>query len=598
VFIAPLAALIVTLIVTPGIRWLANRRKWLANPVGDRWHNIPTPLYGGVAMSMALLTAALISGLSPSLILGIGVVFVVGLADDTWKLPPIVRVIVELIAAILVLDSGLGGLEAWTPGYALAVLWIVLVSNAVNLIDGADGVAGSVVGATALLGGIFLAVNGNLALATLSFSLAAVCLGFLVYNWPPASIFMGDSGSLVLGYVLAIISLEAGNIASNGHIWIQYGVAFAFVAVPFMDASFVAMVRILVGQNPARGGTHHIHHRLRMSGFSARQTASLLAAMAALSAWSVVLAVAQPTLFGMVLLFGATSLLLLEALLVHHTGFLPSKDGETVEHRHLMRLGRLFKQVSPLPKVIADAVVVATSLAMALVLTDTGPATPVGVMYLIGLFVAVKTAIMWLFGLYKQQWLTSAGTPDLLRSLAAILAGSTVLTVIAVLTPYFSVGARFIVVDFMAASLGLVGLRIGYRAFRSVIGLQKRSGIRVLLYGAGQGGEFAVRELRLNPERKMNPVGFLDDDGAKHGAKVYGLTVFGDLSGLEHAVRKTCAEQVIICSSSLLPERSAQIFIACRELGLACTRMTFEFDGDISQENVLQHAAVTETITD
>jgi len=537
---------------------------------------------------MGLLCAALLAGVHGYVILGVAAIFLLGIMDDAFQLSAIIRVIVEIGAAFLVLSSGMGGVELWTPGFYVAMLWVVLVSNAVNLIDGADGVAASVVGTTTLLGGLFLLFNGNTDLAILSFSIAAVCVGFLVYNWPPASIFMGDGGSLVLGYLLAIVALEAGDIAGSGSILVQYGVAFAFVAVPFVDASFVAMVRILVGQNPAKGGTHHIHHRLRLSGFSAPQTATLLAMLAAIATSSILLAVAHPTLFGLLLAFGATALILLEALLVHHTGFLPSKDGETAERRHLLRAGRLFKRLSPAPKVVADTVVVATSAAVAGVLTGTGPLTAWGIVLVSVLFAAVKVCVMWVFGLYRHRWLTSAGTPDLLRALASIVTSSAILAVVAIVEPALGVGARFIVVDFMAATLGLIGLRIGYRAFRSVLGIQQRSGTRVLLYGAGQGGAFAVREMRLNPDRGMNAVGFLDDDPAKKNAKTYGLTVFGDLQDLSTAVRKTRAEQVVICSSKMTSEQATAVLIACQALGVPCTRMTFEFDSSVSSGDGFQ----------
>ena len=116
-----------------------------------------------------------------------------------------------------------------------------------------------------------------------------------------------------------------------------------------------------------------------------------------------------------------------------------------------------------------------------------------------------------------------------------------------------------------------------------MLSIQKRGGVRILLYGAGQGGGFAVREMRLNPDRRMDPVGFLDDDPMKKGASTYGLTVHGDLSCLHDAVRKTRAEQVVIVSSSISTDRATDILLACRALGFPCTRMTFEFDSDISQ---------------
>ena len=135
-----------------------------------------------------------------------------------------------------------------------------------------------------------------------------------------------------------------------------------------------------------------------------------------------------------------------------------------------------------------------------------------------------------------------------------------------------------VIVDFMAASIGLVGLRIGYRAFRSVLGIQQRRGTRVLLYGAGQGGEFAVREMRMNPAHRMNPVGFLDDDPVKKDSRNYGLRIWGGFVALEQAIRSTRAEQVVICSSKIPEDRAIVISRTCQALGIPCSRMRFSFD--------------------
>lgn len=525
-------------------------------------------------MSTGILVAMWLAGVNALLLAGTGLIFLVGLLDDFLHLKPYVRIVFEIAAAGLALSGGIDGINPVSVAGGVALIWIVLVSNAVNLIDGADGVASSVVGAVTFIGGLFLASVGDFYMATLLWSLTAVCVGFLVFNWPPASIFMGDSGSLVLGYLLAVFALEVGYIAGPSFPGLPYVVAFSFVAVPFLDASFVAMIRILVGQNPAKGGTHHIHHRIRLAGFSAPQTASILGVLAGVIASSIFLATLQPALFVTLLPFGLVSLLLFEVLLVHHTGFLPSKSGETVERKYLQRLGRWARRVSPFPKVFADVSTVIAAALLAAVLTHSGPLSAVSVVQMLVVFAIIKLVTMWAFGLYKQQWLTSTGTPELLRTLASIMAASVLLAVIATFISTWNVGSRLILVDFMAASIGLIGLRIGYRAFRSVLGIQQRKGTRVLLYGAGVGGEFAVREMRLNESHSMNPM--------KHGARNYGLKVWGGFQHLTEAIRKTNAEQVVITTVKIPNDRALVICRACRELDIPCSRMSFSFSEQLS----------------
>ena len=549
----------------------------VADPADDRWHETPTPHYGGVAISSGILLAMMAWGANFYLLAGTGLIFLLGLLDDFVGLKPSIRGLLEFGAAGLAIFGGIGGIEPLSGAGLLALFWVVLVSNAINLIDGADGVSSSVVGATTLFGGLFLLSIGEPHLAILMWTLTAVCAGFLVFNWPPASIFMGDSGSLVLGYLLAILSLEVGFIAGAEYVVLPYVVAFAFVAVPFLDASFVAIIRILLGHSPAKGGTHHIHHRIRLSGFSPAQTATLLGCIAGLVVSSLFLVARQPMLFVTLLAFGLIALLLFEVLLVHYTGFLPSKQGETAEHKYLMRLGRWAKRVSPFPKVLADSIVVVSAVLVAEVLVQAGPASAGDLVPLLLVFVTVKLGVMWAFGLYKHQWLTSAGTPDLIRAIGSIMLASVILTVIMTFLPEWKVGSRMIMVDMMASSIGLVGMRIGFRAFRSVLGIQQRTGVRVLVYGAGLAGDFSVREMRLNKVHNMNPVGFLDDDPVKHGTRNYGLKVWGGIDELETAIRESRAERMVISSAKIPEDRAREICRACTELGIPCSRMRFSF---------------------
>ncbi len=576
--VAPLAAFAVTLALLPVTIRICHVRGWLANPKQDRWHDTPTALFGGIALFAGVIVAMAISAQSlPAvwpLAAGAALMAMTGMADDVWRLPPWLRITIELAAAVLVVRAGLGFENAGLLGHAISVIWIVLAVNAVNLIDGADGVAASVVGVAALVAG--LSLTGPL--ASVAFALAAACGAFLLFNRPPASIFMGDAGSLTIGYVLAVLAMQVGTGISETNTLLQMAVAFIFVSVPFMDAVFVALVRILVGVNPAKGGTHHIHHRLRMAGLSANHTVGLLAFIALTFTCTAALAERQPTLFGMLILFGIVTMLLLEVLLVHETGYLPGRDGEGADRRYLKRAAELVRRISPWPKVAADAVVVGTTFLVAGILVSQVESLAATTLVTgFALAVIIKLGVMAAFRLYAYRWLASTGTPDLIRLLAAIVASSAVLALGVALTGYDGVGARWIIVDFMASAIALVGMRLGYRAFRSIVALQRRAGQKVLLYGAGQSGTFAIREMRLNPKRAMNPVGFIDDDAAKHGAKVYGITVLGGFSAIAHAIKSTGATQLVLCSSKIPESQWRRAQAVCKQEGITCARMTFDF---------------------
>ena len=161
-FIPPLAALAITLALTPVVKILARRFSLIAAPADDRWHETPTPHYGGIAMSSGILVAFVLAGVNSLLIAGTGLIFLVGLVDDFFHLKPTVRIVFEIGAAGLALAGGIDGIVPLSVAGCVALLWIVLVSNAVNLIDGADGVSSSVVGAVSLIGGLFLLSTGEI----------------------------------------------------------------------------------------------------------------------------------------------------------------------------------------------------------------------------------------------------------------------------------------------------------------------------------------------------------------------------------------------------------------------------------------------------
>lgn len=297
--IAGLASLILTLILTPLIRQLAIRYGIVDQPGGRRINKAPIPRMGGVAIVagfwLVVLGTALIRpdlldftgqkvlGIDRNLfgvLLGSAILATTGVIDDARGLSPATKLLAQIVAAACIPLFGIhiqwlahpfGGPDIQLPLWLdniLIVAWIVGVINVVNWLDGLDGLAGGI-GSIAALILFFLSLApfvNQPATALLAIILFGSGLGFLRYNFNPAKIFMGDSGSMFLGFILAILAvISGGKVATAGLV----------LGIPILDAAWVILRRVASGQMPWSADRKHLHHRLLDAGLSQRQTVLL-----------------------------------------------------------------------------------------------------------------------------------------------------------------------------------------------------------------------------------------------------------------------------------------------------------------------------------
>lgn len=286
-----LGALVFTLVGTPAARHLAWRTGLTAAPSPLRFHSRPTPLLGGLAIYGAVMLALGLMGSRDAQsqlagILGGGtLVALVGVLDDRRPLGPTVKLLAEALAGTVLIVTGvhvalLGGPRLALPGAAevglwdalLTLLWVTAVTNAANLLDNMDGVLGGVA-AVAAGGFVLLAVgSGQQLVAPLAAALAGASIGFLVYNFNPASIFMGDGGSLFLGFVLAALGIKLR--FPGMPVAISWMLPVLVLALPLFDTCLVMVSRLRRGVNPlTTGGKDHLSHRLVARGASPREAA-------------------------------------------------------------------------------------------------------------------------------------------------------------------------------------------------------------------------------------------------------------------------------------------------------------------------------------
>ncbi len=281
-----LIAFAASVALVPVARVLAIRIDVVARPRADRWHRTVVPLLGGVAIGLATLITSLVAGLAwslPVVLFASLAMFVMGLVDDIMLLRPATKLVAQIAAAAALVYFGfrLNWLESRLLDSVLTMVWVVGLTNAFNLLDNMDGLcAGTAfIVAVMLLAGFWTGASRDIAMPemTLLAALAGAAAGFLVYNFPPASIFMGDSGSMLFGFSLAALTLgpEGVRASRSDVLSVIAGPAFVLL-IPIFDTTLVTVARLLSGRSPAKGGRDHSSHRLVAIGLSERDAVLVL----------------------------------------------------------------------------------------------------------------------------------------------------------------------------------------------------------------------------------------------------------------------------------------------------------------------------------
>ena len=277
-----------TALLAPLVRELAQSRGLYVAPCADRWHRRPVPKFGGIAMAAAFAIAVGTSNAAPGLspvLAGASLMFGVGLIDDVWPTRAGTKLLLQVVIAILMLvwvpSMPISGVPALN--FTFSVVWIVGVTNAFNLLDNMDGLAAGVAAIAASFLLLVLWRDPSPAawpVAVGAMAILGVSLGFLVFNFQPATIFMGDSGSHLIGSILAGLSLLVSpDLHAKG--LPAPTMAMALLAIPIFDTTFVSVTRRLMGRSVFIGGRDHTSHRLVAIGLQERGAVLTLYALAA-----------------------------------------------------------------------------------------------------------------------------------------------------------------------------------------------------------------------------------------------------------------------------------------------------------------------------
>ncbi len=275
------SALIVAMGSTPLVRQLALRLKVVDQPQARKIHATPVPLLGGVAIYGAFALVLLFFGDRRyvhevvGIFVGATLVSLMGVVDDRWGVGSYIKLGGQLAAAFILIYSGVQVrlFNNWFD-LVLTTVWVVGITNALNLLDNMDGLSGGIAMIAAIYFTLLAAMSGQYLVGALAAALAGACAGFLVYNWNPAHIFMGDTGSLFLGFLLAAVGIKL-RFPSNSNT-ITWMIPVLVMALPIFDTTLVFVSRLRRGKNPlTTPGKDHLSHRLALLTGSRREAVLL-----------------------------------------------------------------------------------------------------------------------------------------------------------------------------------------------------------------------------------------------------------------------------------------------------------------------------------
>ena len=581
------AALALSLALTPLVRAFARRYGVIAKPRSDRFSKRPTAMMGGVAIYLSVLLAFLlfvphtteswvVMGASTAL-------FVVGLVDDFLHIKPYQKLIGQVLGASAVVYFGLLLPWGWGASVAMAVtiFWLIGITNAINLLDNMDGLAAGISAIAAVFIAANFADNGQVTEAVILAVFAAALLGFLAYNSSPATIFMGDCGSMFVGFFLASSALLSASGDRGRSFIVVIAVPVLILFIPIFDTTLVTVVRKLSGRAASQGGRDHASHRLVALGLSERRAVWMLYAFARASGLLAMLDRSFEYHTGIAMVLGFAVILTLIGVYLAGVKVYDEAEVQAAREKPLVSFLVDLSYKRRIFEVLLDVVLVILAYYFSYVLlfgSDLGAEVWLLFLSTVPVLIFVKMTALLAAGVYRGLW-RYISLDNLIVYAKAVAAGSAVSVLVLLFAFRFQGFSRAVfVLDAMIFFLMLAGSRVAFRLFRQLLPSPRAGGRRVLIYGAGDAGELLLREMRNNLQLQYTPVGFVDDDPFKKGKMIHGLRVFGGNGHLRRICEEQQIEEVLISSSRIADDRIAEIRRDCEDAQITLRRMRIEIE--------------------
>jgi UDP-GlcNAc:undecaprenyl-phosphate GlcNAc-1-phosphate transferase len=579
-----LIAFAASAVLVPLCRQLAVRLGRVAQPRADRWHRRPIALLGGVAISVALFVAAAGFGIVEQrpVLLGCALLaFLTGLVDDLTTLKASTKLIVQiaLASALLFFDYRINWVDSMTLDSLLTLVWVVGITNAFNLLDNMDGLCGGVA-MIAIVGLLVEAATRGVLGAPESAYLAALCGaigGFLLYNVYPASIFMGDAGSLLIGF-----SIGAATLSTNHHpvgrsnLLPVVAVPVLVLLIPILDTALVTLSRWFSGRPASVGGRDHSSHRLVAMGISEPRAVAMLWTLSAGGALASVLVTRFNQTWS---LFAAVIFVVGMVLFAVFLGGIRVYDDPNAEAggRPLTPLVVEMMYKRRVAEVLLDFCLITASYYFAYRLRFEDPEEFLrnfsNFTRSLPVIVASQLVAFFAVGVYRGVWRYFSVADTVVMGRGVVVGVVSSQLAILYLYRFSSYSRAVFVIDAVLLMGSMTLSRASFRLVADFLNRQREAGTRVVVYGAGDGGALAVRELQKRPA-PVRIVGFIDDAPHKAGTRVLGYPVIGGYERLERLLDTAAVELVVIAARGIGADRIRGLRSTCASRGIALTRLT------------------------
>lgn len=579
-----LIAFLISLVLTPLARTFGLRLKIVDTPGELSIHTCPIPRTGGLALFVAFVLAigyAWTTGLGNhmdqiiiGILIGAGIITWAGFLDDIKQISPLQRLLWQLLGATIAI--GLGLLIKTFPlagiGVSLSLLYLVGGANAINLLDGMNGLAAGTTAIAAFFLAILAAWQENLQALVLALSILGTTLGFLPYNFniirhnPQATIFMGDSGSLFLGFTLSSIGVL---LAVQPYDLVGFITPLVIILIPILDTALAILRRFTRMTDLFSGDRQHIYDLLAKKGLSNTRTVLIIyATTVILGVISLIMIYISPL-----------PALLLASIIFTMTGFTAIRLG-AIEVSRIAKAGSLKTAFSRAINryahhLLLDSIVVIAAYYLALILRFSGDVpgdTEKALHYANNMLDTIPFLVITyafcnsIFGLYNRIW-RHASSQDALNIIAATMTGTAVVFVSNLLWgEYHPIPMSVILVGGLIVLAAFIALRFRSRLLSGIVW---RLGVatsepqqKVLIVGAGETGQFLAR--RMYDQRwRYFLVGFIDDDPKKIGMGINGAKILGDRQEIVSVVGRKDVDLIVIAIHKIDKESFQEILSLC-----------------------------------
>jgi UDP-GlcNAc:undecaprenyl-phosphate GlcNAc-1-phosphate transferase len=555
-------------------------------PRSDRWHKHPTPVLGGVAIYLSLILTYLIflrvDGEIFSLILISSFVFLTGLLDDIFEISPPTKFLLQILASLLLIHAGF--IMVFTKWYilnfVLTLFWLVGITNAFNLLDNMDGLSSGIALIATFFMMVFFVTSGMSPHFFLGMAFAGALLGFLIYNFNPASIFMGDAGSLFIGFFIAGLALSK-NFTFTSNIFYVILIPAFILLVPIFDTTFVTITRTLSSKPVSQGGKDHTSHRLVSIGLTEKESVLVLYGLSIFAGFLAYIVFKYSLHISIIFIYLTLLIFIFIGIylsLIRQTKEPPNEQSSTGPLIPIL-VDITFKK--RLFEIAMDITLLTISSYSALLLRFESTIPPdflYSFLKTLPLMIIIKLSALYVFGIYGGVW-RYYGINDFIRLVQAIIIGSVVfITIIALIYRLEGFSRSALIIDMLLTTILLNGTRLSFRVLDRLLRQRVTIGKRVLIYGAGDGGELILREIFNNKELGLSPVGFIDDDFTKIGRKIHGIPVIGDYSSLHKIVQHYNIEEIIISTVKITNVRMSHITKFCKENNIRLRKLAIKLE--------------------